>query len=302
MGRRIISTRLKVFSADAKDEIARVPFARDCCPRHFLFAFFALSRRSTKPGPDAAYIVRASRVSTARVVLKAATRANVRARAQQLHGARTREMLAVDVTIDEPLKFRLLTPSRVCCRRAWVRAAFLACGSVADPSRGYHLEFNTRDDAEARAVAAALASVGSDAGISRRRKKPFAYVKGGQAVADLLAQMGAAHAVLWLDDMRARRETKNTIRRTVNSEAANAARAGSAAARQLTAVRSMLHPSRLRSLSAPLREAARLRAAHPDMTLRELGDLARPAVTKSSMAYRLRQIQRLARFRAGETD
>ena len=291
------TARMKVYSADAKDEIARVPFRRDCCPRAFLSAFAASGRRAPQISKSGEATIRATRVSIARAVLKAAAHVHIRAHAQDIDTRRARESHSVAVTLDMLTLAKRTHPARACCRRAWVRGAFLACGSVADPTRGYHLEFNARDDAAARAIAAGLAAVGVDAGISRRRKKPLAYVKGGQAVADLLAQMGATQTVLSLDDVRARRETKNSIRRTVNSEAANAARAGTASARQLEAATALLHPGRVHMLSAALREAARLRHAHPDLTLSELGRRARPAVTKSSMAYRLREIERLARSR-----
>jgi DNA-binding protein WhiA len=291
------AARIKVFSADAKDEIARAPFRRDCCPRAFLAAFAAFGSRDLRSTKSGEITLRATRVSIARAVLKAAAQVHIRAHAQDLDTRRARESLSVAVTLDVQPTAKPLIPARACCRRARIRGAFLACGSVADPTRGYHLEFNTRDDAAARAVAAGLAVIGVDAGISRRRKKPLAYVKGGQEVADLLAQMGATQTVLWLDEVRARRETKNSIRRTVNSEAANAARAGTASARQIEAATTLLRPARVHVLSEPLREAARLRRAHPDLTMSELGRRARPPVTKSSMAYRLREIERLARSR-----
>lgn len=290
------TSRITIFSADVKDEIARAPFRRDCCPRAFLAAFIALGRRDPRSADSGGVTVRTARVSIARAVLKASAKAHVAAHARDLD-QRARDSLSVAVTLDMPSVDKPSVPARACCRGAWIRGAFLACGSVADPARGYHLEFNARDDGAARAVAAGLAALKVDAGISRRRKMPLAYVKDGQAVADLLAQMGATQAVLRLDDIRARRETKNNIRRTVNSEAANAARAGTASARQLEAAKSLLHPARAHLLSAPLREAARLRHAHPDLTLSELGRRARPMVTKSSMAYRLREIERLARSR-----
>ena len=120
------------------------------------------------------------------------------------------------------------------------------------------------------------------------------YVKGAQTVADLLAHMGAANAVLILDDLRARRETKNVIRRAVNAETANAARAGSASARQREAAVALLGKARLKMLTPAIREAARLRVAHPDLTLAELAARTQPAVTKSTMGYRLPTMERLA--------
>lgn len=302
-----------MFSADAKDEIARARFERACCPVSFLRSLAAFSDPSTnvtrirassaRPSASEArpntthLIVRTERGAIARAALKAAKLAGVAAHAAHSPGKRFHDGHVVTVTGDAPFAATLDPPARSCCRRAWLRGAFLACGSVSDPARGYHLELFCRDDAAARALTQGLADFSIDAGISRRRHRALVYVKGVQAVADLLAQMGATNAVLILDDLRARRETKNVIRRAVNAETANAARAGAASARQREAAVTLLGKAGLKMLTPPLREAARLRVAHPDLTLAELAKRTKPAVTKAAMGYRLRALERLAKSR-----
>jgi len=283
-----------MFSADAKDEIARVRFERDCCAAHLLRALAAFSTGPLKRSRPSTLIVRTERGATARAALRAAKLAGVPAHAIQRAGTRFHDGHTITVSCDAQFGAVPRPPTRNCCRRAWLRGAFLACGSVTAPARGYHLEFFCRTDLAARGLTEALTDVRVDAGISRRRRRPLVYVKGAQAVADVLAQMGASHAVLALDDVRARRETKNSIRRAVNSEAANAARSGKASARQREAAMMLLHGARLRMLSAPLKEAARLRVAFPDLTLAELAARSRPAITKAAMGYRLRTLERRA--------
>jgi DNA-binding protein WhiA len=241
--------------------------------------------------------VRTERGAIARAALRAAKLAGVTAHATHSPGKRFHDGHVVTVKGDPSFAASLEPLARSCCRRAWLRGAFLACGSVSDPARGYHLELFCRDDAAARALTQGLADFNIDAGISRRRHRALVYVKGVQAVADLLAQMGASNAVLILDDLRARRETKNVIRRSVNAETANAARAGAASARQREAAVALLGKAGLKLLTAPLREAARLRVAHPDLTLAELAKRTKPAVTKAAMGYRLRTLERLAKVR-----
>lgn len=197
------------------------------------------------------------------------------------------------VTADSPIAVSARTPGRACCRRAWLRGAFLACGSVTDPARSYHLEFFCRDDASARELCETLAALGIDAAMSRRRGRPRAYVKGAEAVADILGQMGASQAVFALDNMRAVRQTKNVIRRVVNSESANAARAAASSVRQRDAAMRAIKTVGLGELSSALAQAAQLRIAHPDLTLAELAARARPRVTKSTMGYRMRALEKL---------
>jgi len=294
-----------MFSADAKDEIARARFERACCPAVFLRSLSGFSAgavgRAWASGADHKsrplqneLIVRTERGAIARAALKAAKSVGIAAHATHVAGTRFHDGNIVTVTCEAPFSLRLHPPARGCCRRAWLRGAFLACGSVSDPARGYHLELYCRDDAAARALTQGLTDMHIDAGITRRRHRALVYVKGVQAVADLLAQMGATNAVLILDDLRARRETKNVIRRAVNAETANAARSGAASARQREAAVALLGKAGLKMLTPPIREAARLRVAHPDLTLAELAKRTKPAVTKATMGYRLRTLERLA--------
>ncbi len=171
----------------------------------------------------------------------------------------------------------------------------MACGSASDPARGYHLEFFCRDDHAARLLCELIARLGVDAAIARRRGRPLVYVKQAEGVSALLGQMGANHAVLRLEGQRAVSQTKNSIRRTVNSEAANAARAAASAARQREAAARAIATLGLGRLSPALREAAQLRIAHPARTLRELARAARPPITKAAMASRLRLLERLTK-------
>ncbi|HME81867.1 MAG TPA: DNA-binding protein WhiA [Candidatus Eremiobacteraceae bacterium] len=275
-----------VFSTDAKDEVAAVAFERECCPATFVRALAAFS------GGAPSHIVSTDRAAVVRATLRAAKLAGIEVAPARPAGRRFGRS-ALEVAGGTTVT-RARVPARTCCRRAWLRAAFLACGSVADPHRGYHLEFVLPDDDAARALALGLAAVGIDAGVSRRRGRPIVYVKGAAAVAELLGQMGATRAMLALDDLLALRYTKNVTRRRVNSEAANASRAATTSVRQREAALFVVQPARVSRLSSALREAARLRIAHPDLTLAQLAARAKPPVSKAAMAYRLREIERMA--------
>lgn len=287
-----------MFSSDAKDEIARVRFERECCPAFLLRA----SSRFAAGGAKGAgtLIVSTERGSIARAVLAAAKTAGLRADANHRESRRLAKHGIFEVHAREPLAAVARAPARACCRRAWLRGAFLSCGSVTDPARGYHLEFFCRDDASARALCEVLAAVGVDAAISRRRGRPLAYIKGAQDVADILGQMGASQAVFALDNLRAMRQTKNAVKRVVNSESANAARAATSSARQREAAMRAIDRFGLGRLTASLAQAAQLRIAHPDLTMAELAARARPRVTKSTMAYRMRALERLSLLRSLE--
>jgi DNA-binding protein WhiA len=281
-----------LYSHDAKDEIASVREHRTCCAATFV----EVLQRFGKTRRDGALLLATAHAATARAFVAAAHAVKLEAHVSREPG---RVGARWDVTLERKARERPLSasaiPRKVCCRRALLRAAFLACGSVSDPARGYHLELACRTDDLARAVSGAIGSFGGDAGLTRRRGRALVYVKDAQTVSMLLANMGATRALLRLEEHRALRQTKNSIRRTVNSEAANAARTAASAARQREAARSVLAGAHGRRISNAVREAARLRIAYPTRTLAELARAARPAITKAAMANRMRLLERLSK-------
>jgi hypothetical protein len=182
-----------------------------------------------------------------------------------------------------------------CDRRMELRGAFLACGSLAMPAHGYHLEFVPPDDAAAQRLTNLLRSEGLAPKRTRRKARDVVYFKDMDAIAQVLASIGATQAMLHVEDVRAYKETKNRIRRLVNTEAANVDRATSAAAVQREAIALVADARGLRSLSPVLREAAELRLAHPTETLAELGRRCNPAVLKSTLNGRIAALLRMAR-------
>ena len=284
-----------MFSRDAKDEVAGARFTRACCPVTFVRAL-RLYARVSRQGTQPVLTVASERASVARAVIAAAHVAGVDVHTPRASSHRAGKRWTVTLpplhsSIDSSDNVPL--PQRVCCRRTWLRVAFLACGSVSNPSHGYHLEFFCRGERDARALSELISGFGIDVGIGRRRGRPLVYVKDAEAVSALLGHMGATRAVLRLEGQRALNQTKNSIRRTVNSEAANAARAAASAARQRSAARRVIAKLGLVHISPALREAAQLRIAYPARTLRELARAARPPISKAAMASRLRLLERL---------
>ena len=186
-------------------------------------------------------------------------------------------------------------PSARCDRRMELRAAFLACGSLTTPTRGYHLEFVPPDDAAAQRLAQLLRAEGRAPRTVRRKRRPVVYFKDVDEITQFLSSIGAFAAVLHLEDVRALKETKNRIRRLVNTDAANVDRAMSAAATQRESIALVADAYGLRKLSRPLREIAELRLAHPTETLTELGRRCNPQVGKSTAGARIASVLRIAR-------
>jgi hypothetical protein len=186
-------------------------------------------------------------------------------------------------------------PRARCDRRMELRAAFLACGSLAAPQAGYHLEFVPPGREAGERIARLIRAEGVEPLTMMRKGRSVVYLKGLDAIVVVLSAIGAHGAVLRLEDVRALKETKNRIHRLVNTETANVVRAAGAAAAQRDAIAYLADAYGLRNLSPALREAAQLRLAHPEETLAELGRRASPPVGKATINGRIVALMRLVR-------
>ncbi len=285
--RRAAST----LSADAKDALARADVTAPHCRaalRNGLLLYGS--------GPER-QIFRTQRPALARLAWSLLDDRRERP-IRKISGTRLHRVPTYEIDVPRP-ELTLRAGAR-CDRRMELRAAFLACGSLAMPARGYHLEFVPPGDAAARRLAALLRAEGLAPKLAVRKSRTIVYFKDIEAITQVLAGIGASQAMLHVEDVRAYKETKNRIRRLVNTEAANVDRATSAAAAQRAAIALVADVRGLRSLSPPLREAAELRLAHPTDTLAELGRRCNPAVIKSTLNGRIAALVRMARLLTAE--
>ncbi len=195
----------------------------------------------------------------------------------------------LDCEVDEVLL------KNACCRRAFLRGAFLSAGSVSDPDKGYHLEFVCDSDEKADQIVRVCGDFEISARKTVRRDETVVYVKEGDMIGELLNVMGAASSYMKFENRRIYRDVSNTVNRRVNCETSNIRKTVTAAARQLDDIRYLEAHGMLDSLPDPLREAAYGRLEYPDATLSELGAMMNPPVGKSGINHRLSRLSELAR-------
>jgi cell division protein WhiA len=182
---------------------------------------------------------------------------------------------------------------RSCCRAAYLRGAFLASGSVSGP-RNAHLELRAATDEGAQLLASLGREEGLALSVHDRGRHAVAYLKGREAIADLLAFLGAHEAALRLGESAVVAATKAHANRLANADHANIVRSSRAADAQLRAIQRLEAAGRLEHLPADLREVARLRTRYPALSLRELARRLRPPATKAAAHRRLAKLQKLA--------
>jgi hypothetical protein len=203
------------------------------------------------------------------------------------------EMGVVDVHLAPVERPPRRIVARPCCRAAYLRGALLAAGSVSGP-RNAHLELRAASVEGAELLASLGREEGFALSVHDRGRHAIAYLKGREAIAELLAFVGAQDAVLRLGESAVVSATRARANRLANADHANIVRASRAADAQLRAIKRLEAAGRLEQLPADLRELADLRARHPTLSLRELAGRCRPPATKAAAQRRLAKLQKLA--------
>ena len=126
----------------------------------------------------------------------------------------------------------------------------------------------------------------------QRRSNYIVYMKSGSSISEFLALVGAHHCALAMENVRVIKSVRNDVNRRVNAELANQQKASDASVEQIMAIRRVVDKVGMENLPPALQEFIRLRVAHPDATLRELGH-ADPPLSKSAVYHRVRRIEEL---------
>ncbi len=194
---------------------------------------------------------------------------------------------------------------RSCCKRAFLRGLFLVSGSVTDPNSGYHLELVTGSLERAARIREIMGIFGLEAKTAERKKNYIVYMKEGAAIVDFLNVIGAHKALMEFENVRILKEMRNSINRQVNCETANIKKTVSAASRQTADIHYIHDTIGFGNLSENLSQIARLRLEHPDVSLKELGQMLEPPIGKSGVNHRLRKLSEIAeslRLQGGKYD
>ena len=181
-----------------------------------------------------------------------------------------------------------------CCRRAFVRGAFLSSGSMSDPEKSYHFEIVCPNETKARQMQEMINSFSLDAKIVQRKKCYVVYLKEGSQIVDILNVMEAHVALMNLENVRILKEMRNSVNRQVNCETANINKTVNAAVKQMEDINYIAQTAGLSTLSEGLQEMARLRLQFPEAPLKELGAMLSPPVGKSGVNHRLRKLSSIA--------
>ncbi|MDF2904430.1 MAG: hypothetical protein K0S25_2068 [Bacillus sp. (in: firmicutes)] len=190
-----------------------------------------------------------------------------------------------------------------CCKRSYLRGAFLAGGSVNNPeTSSYHLEIFSLYNEHNDSLCELMNTFSLNSKTLERKKGFINYLKEAEKITEFLNIVGAHNALLRFEDIRIVRDMRNSVNRLVNCETANLNKTIGAALRQVENIRYIDRTVGLQILPGKLREIAELRVNYQDVTLKELGEMVSGGnISKSGINHRLRKIDEIAdKLRAGE--
>lgn len=182
-----------------------------------------------------------------------------------------------------------------CCKRSYLRGAFLAGGSLNHPESSYHLEIFSNYEEHTYSLAKLMNTFDLNVKVLPRKNGFIIYMKEGEKITDFLSIIGANRALFYFEDIRIVKDMRNSVNRLVNCETANLNKTVSAAMKQMENIRLIEKSIGLEELPEKLREIAELRLKHPDVNLKELGELVNgEPISKSGINHRFRKIDVIA--------
>ncbi|MEE0059466.1 MAG: DNA-binding protein WhiA [Acutalibacteraceae bacterium] len=184
------------------------------------------------------------------------------------------------------------------CASAFLRGAFLSCGSINNPEKDYHLEYTV----PYKHLCSDLLKIVEDTEqlnftfkLVERKGSYIAYLKDSENISDFLAFINAPLASMEIMNTKILKEYRNNINRKVNSEVANIKKTVAAATEQITAIEKIKDTIGFESLNDDLQALAKLRLENPELSLRALGEMLEPPISRSGVNHRMKKLIELAK-------
>lgn len=187
----------------------------------------------------------------------------------------------------------LLSGRALACAAA---GCFVMCGSVTDPERRYHLELVMPDAAFGSKMQLLLAKPPLEICFKStvRKGDTILYLKQNEQICDTLTYFGAQNSSMALAEQQVYKSIRSQTNRRLNCDLANIDKTIAAGAQQAEEIRLIRDTVGLQTLPAGLQEIAAIRLAEPEASLRELGAMCDPPLSRSGVNHRLQRISELA--------
>ena len=191
---------------------------------------------------------------------------------------------------------------RECCKRAYIRGAFISTGTMADPKKAYHMEL-APNPSYIEDISRLLAFFGLAPKGYLRKSTEILYFKESEQIADVLNIIGAHVALMEFENCRVDKDVSNAINRVANAAAANEDKIIKASAKHIVDIMDIQRFAGLSILDNNLAQVATLRLDNPLLSLEDIGKMLTPPISKSGVNHRLKKIAEIAeRYRTEVYD
>ena len=180
-----------------------------------------------------------------------------------------------------------------CCKKAFMRGAFISTGFVSEPEKPYHLELKTSHHTAAEDFKQIAAEYYVHFKSLVRGGRTVLYLKSSDSVKDFLTLIGAQTFTFDYANAEFEKGLRNEINRALNCESANEDKRLDAAGKQIKAI-NILKEDGYVDVPLKLVELGELRLKNPELGLTELGQLLTPPLSKAGVSHRMRKIAELA--------
>ena len=181
-----------------------------------------------------------------------------------------------------------------CCYGAFIRGAFLSCGTITDPNKNYHLEFVVAHKQLCGDLLSVMHDVGLEPKNLQRGYNHILYFRNSEEIEDVLTIMGATESSLELMGTKMVKNVRNKINRQINFETANIARTVNASMAQINAIKKIIDKKQFDSLPDELKEIAEIRINNPDMSLKDIQNEIGEVISRSGVNHRLNRLVEIA--------
>lgn len=178
--------------------------------------------------------------------------------------------------------------------RYFLRGAYLVCGSLTNPEKDYHCEFDVSYMNLCKDLSALIGEVLAQPKSTIRRGSYMVYYKESENIEDLLTYIGAPMSAVELMNIKIIKDIKNRVNRRMNCDNANLDKTLNASFQQVQDIKYIFDVKGNTFLSEELRIVAEIRLENPDMSLRELGESVEPPLSRSGVNHRLKRIGEIA--------
>ncbi len=291
------------FTQQVKIELSRLEFESDCCKRAFVYGFLLYGKsftvRSVSCSTHYTEVMEKFQSTINETIGVAANVSQLKSGKYTLKISTSEERKRTIEYFDHVVNSVSLRINRGVfeddeCYGAFLRGVFLSCGSIANPNKGYHVEFVVPYRNLCMDLLKILTDYGLKAKSIMRKYSYVVYIKGSESIEDLLTLMGAVNSSLELMGIKVQKNVKNKINRQMNFESANMIRSIEAGLMQVRAIEIIEKKQGLDSLSDELKEVAVLRKENPDMSLKQLGQSLSIPISRSGVNHRLMRLMDIA--------